>query len=235
MSAFKLIEQKIQKLPDGSIVTIDELSIFGSRSAVASALARLAKEKVLVRVRRGLYMKPKESRFGSLPPSREAVITALTQQGRKSYTAGVSAYNKLGLTSQVPNTFVLRGGVSNSKIRISGTRIEIKSGKSPKKKKDIGLMMILDSIREIKIIPDSTLKETIQVLKATILELDKNQKVRLVDLALTDKPMVRAILGAILDEENPEITSRLFKSLNPLTSYKIGNVFLKFAQKWKIK
>lgn len=235
MSAFKLIEQKIQSLASGSIVTLDELSDIGTRSAVATALARLSKKKSIIRIRRGLYMKPKESRFGLMPPSREAIIAAITQQGRKSYTAGLSAYNKLGLTTQVPNTFILRGGVTNSLIRIGGTKIEIKSGRSPKSKKDIPLMMILDSLREIKIIPDSTLDEAVQILKSKIFELDKIQNIRLVDLAIKDKPVVRAILGAILDEKNPEITNRLFVSLNPLTSYKIGASKLEFSKKWKIK
>lgn len=235
MSTFSLLAQKIEKLPAGSMITLEDLSILGTRSAVATALARMAKENILIRVRRGLYMKPKESRFGSLPPSREAMISAITQQGRKSYSAGVSAYNKLGLTTQVPNTFILRGGLTNSKMKIGGTRIEIKAGKSPKLKKDIPLMMILDSIREIKLIPDTTLNEAMKVLKRKVFEFDKKQKVRLVDLALNDKPVVRAILGAFLDEVNPEITARLLDSLNPLTSYKLGAVDLKFATKWKIK
>ncbi len=234
MSAFKLLEQKIQKLPAGSIVTLEDLSNLGTRSAIATALARMTKINILVRVRRGLYMKPEESRFGSLPPNREAMISALTQQGWKSYTAGVSAYNKLGLTTQVPNTFILRGGASNSKIKIGGTKIEIKAGRSPKLKKDIPLMMILDSLREIKLIPDSTINEAIQILRFKVLELEKGQKVRLVDLALKDKPSVRALLGAILDEKNPEITDRLYKSLNSLTTFKVGAV-LKYAQKWRIK
>ena len=74
-----------------------------------------------------------------------------------------------------------------------------------------------------------------KVLKRKVFEFDKKQKVRLVDLALNDKPVVRAILGAFLDEVNPEITARLLDSLNPLTSYKLGAVDLKFATKWKIK
>ena len=186
-------------------------------------------------MRRGLYMKPEESRFGTLPPSREGMISALTQKGTKSYTAGVSAYNKLGLTTQVPNTFILRGGASNSKIKIGGTKIEIKAGRSPKFKKDIPLMMILDSLREIKLIPDSTISEALKILKVKILELDKSQMIRLIDLALDDKPSVRALLGAILDEKNPEITERLFKSLNSLTTFKVGASELVYSKKWKIK
>lgn len=235
MSAYKLIEQKINGLAQGAIVTLDEFSGLGSRSAVVTALTRLTKRNILVRVRRGLYLKPKESRLGTLPPSREAVIAAITQKGTKSYLAGVSAYNKLGLTTQVSNVFILKGGATNSEFKIGGTRIEIKAGKAPKFKKDIPLLMILDSMREIKQIPDTSIDESIQILKGKISELDKLQKLRLIELALEDKPMVRAILGVILEEMNPEITNRLADSMNSLTTFKLGVTTLRFMKNWKIK
>ena len=235
MSAFKMVQQKIKNLPDGTVVTLEDLSALGSRSAIATALTRLAKENIIVRVRRGLYMKPKQSRFGALPPSSEAMLSALTQKGRKSYTAGLSAYNKLGLTTQVPNTFVLRGGVSDTKLKIGGTKIEIKAGRSPKSKSEIPLLMILDSLREVKQIPDSTVNDAIRILKVKIFSYDKIQKIKLIDLALTDKPVVRALLGAIIDEVNPEITERLKKSINPLTSFKLGVTNLQYSKRWKIK
>ena len=235
MSAYKLIEKKINSLPQGAIVTLNEFENVGSRSAIVTALARLTKKNVIVRVRRGLYLKPKETKLGTLPPSREAVISAITQKGSKSYLSGLSAYNRLGLTTQVPNVFTLKGGATNSEIKIGGTRIEIKAGKSPKSRKDIPLLMLLDSMRDIKQIPDSSIKDSLQIFKGRISSMDKLQKLKLVDLALKDKPMVRAILGAILDEMNPEITERLTKSMNPLTSFKLGETALKFAKKWKIK
>jgi hypothetical protein len=235
MSAYKLIEQKVSSLPLGAVVTLDEFNSAGSRSAVVTALARLTKKNVLVRVRRGLYLKPKQSKLGTLPPSREAVISAITQKGSKSYLSGLSAFNRLGLTTQVPNVFTLKGGATNTKIKIGGTRIEIKAGKSPKSIKDIPLLMLLDSMREIKKIPDTSVEDSLQILKGKIGSLDLGQKLKLIDLALEDKPMVRAILGAILDELNPELTTRLAESMNPLTSFILGETSLKFEKKWKIK
>jgi len=235
MSAYKTIEEKIRKLRPGSIVSLDQFVDFGSRTAIATALTRLTKSQVIIRLRRGMYMKPKQSKFGPLPPSKDEMLAAITNRGKKSYSAGLSAYNEMGLTSQVPNSYILRGGRSDLKFVLGGTNINIKAGKSPKFKSDIPLLMILDSIREIRLIPDSTLAETIQILRNKILILDKNAKIRLVDLSLKDKPFVRAFVGAVIDECNPEITFRLSKSLNPLTTYKIGKTGLKFANDWKIK
>ena len=234
-SVSRLVQDEINKFDPGTVFTLDDFSKLGSRKAIATTLSRLVKEGVITRIRRGLYMVPKESRFGSMPPDSNAVVEAISKQGKKSYLSGVSASNKLGLTTQVPNIIILRGGASDSSIEIGGIKIEIKAGKSPTKKNDIPLMTVLDLIRGIKKIPDSTLIEVISVLKFKVGQLTKNQKNRLVTLALGDKPMVRAIIGAILDEQNPEITNALYESLNVLTSYNIGDTKLEFAKKWRIK
>ncbi|MCK5882328.1 MAG: hypothetical protein KAG61_01460 [Bacteriovoracaceae bacterium] len=234
-SVSKLVRDKINKFSEGAVFTLDDFQNIGSRGAIAITLSRLVSDGSIIRIRRGLYMVPKESRFGSLPPASSSVINVLSRQGKKSYESGVSAANKLGLTTQVPNTIELTGGAADSSIEIGSIKIKIKAGKSPAKKSDIPLMVLLDLIRGIKKIPGSTLVEVISVLKFKVDQLAKIKKVRLVTLALKDKPMVKAVLGAILDELNPEVTSTLYESLNSLTSYQLGNTGLKFSKKWRIK
>ncbi len=234
-SISQLIRKIINKFDLGTVFTLDEFKNVGSRTAVAATLSRLTSEGRITRIRRGLYMVPKESRFGPLPPNSDAVVKVLSKQGRKSYASGATAANKLGLTTQVPNTIVLTGGVADADIEIGSIRIKIKAGKSPELKSDIPLMMLLDLIKGIKKIPDSTLIEAISILKFRVGQLTKKEKLRIVTLALKDKPVVKAILGAILDELNPEITGPLYKSLNPLSSYNVGKTGLEFAKKWKIK
>ncbi len=234
VSISKLVRGMVNDFKLGEVFTLDNFLNVGSRGAVAVTLSRLVSEGIITRIRRGLYMVPKESRFGSLPPSIDSVVKVLSKQGRRSYAAGATAANKLGLTTQVPNTIVLTGG-SDADIEIGSIKIKIKAGKSPAKKSDIPLMMLLDLIRGIKNIPGTTLIEAISILKFRVDQLTKNKKVRLVTLAIKDKPMVKAILGAILDELNPEITGSLYEILNPLTSYKVGETGLKFSNKWRIK
>lgn len=235
VSISKLVRDIVNDLKLGEVFTLDNFLNVGSRAAVATTLSRLVSEGIITRIRRGLYMIPKESRFGSLPPNSDSVVRVLSKQGRRSYAAGATAANKLGLTTQVPNTIVLTGGGADVVIEIGSIKIKIKAGKSPAKKSDIPLMMLLDLIRGIKKIPGSTLVEAISILKFRVDQLTKNEKVRLVTLATKDKPMVKAILGAILDELNPELSGSLYETLNPLTSYKVGETGLKFSSKWRIK
>lgn len=236
MSMVQKVREQLRSFPAGTIITLDDFKLVGSsRAALAMALTRLTKEGEIRRIRRGLYLKPKTSRFGALPPTSEAMIAGLGMQGKKSYTSGLLAFNKLGLTTQIPNILTLRGGNTTTRFNINGTKFEIKAGRSPKSKRDVPLMVLLDSIREIKNIPDTNLIESIQILKQKISDLTRDEKVRLVTLALDDKPMVKALLGAILDEMNPELTNRIQQSLNTLTTYKLGQTNLIFASKWKIK
>lgn len=235
MSVIKLLEEWLEKLPDGSVFTLDEVSHLGTRSSLAMALSRLVKKEILTRIKNGLYLKPKTGKFGVLPPTREAIVRAVTKNGKTGYISGVSAYNRLGFTTQVPNTLTIKGGVSRGSFSIKGVSLKKSPGKEPIRKKDIPLMVLLDSIRQIKDIPDSKVEDVIQQIKKNISKLSKLEKIRLIDLALESKPVVRAVVGAIIEETNPELIERLLKSLNPLTKFKLRINNLKFQKKWKIE
>lgn len=76
----------------------------GTRPAVESFLSRLtAQEKVLLRVRRGLYWKGVASRYGSGRPGVDAIVRAVTE-GCGAGPAGWSASHALGLSTQMPAT-----------------------------------------------------------------------------------------------------------------------------------
>jgi len=76
----------------------------GSRSAVESAFSRLAAAGDILRIRKGLYWKGATTSLGMSPPRVEEV--ALQLGGPGSGPAGVAAAQWLGLTSQVPSTFL---------------------------------------------------------------------------------------------------------------------------------
>ena len=90
----------------------------GSRKAVEHALSRLADAGELVRVRRGLYWRGRETRFGRRPPTAWEVAVAIVGSDGVG-PAEWSATNALGLSTQLPGreTLALPGrvptGVSN--------------------------------------------------------------------------------------------------------------------------
>ena len=101
-SIAKQVADRVAALPERSFVAVRNTD--GSRSAVESAFSRVAAGGDILRVRKGLYWKGETTALGMSPPRVEEV--ALQLGGPGSGPAGVAAARWLGLTSQVPATFL---------------------------------------------------------------------------------------------------------------------------------
>ena len=90
-------------LPEGEPLYAKQLLGLGSRAGVDQALSRLARTGALLRVGRGLYVRPVESRFGTRAPETEKLVEAIAgARGETVASHGAAAANALGLTTQVP-------------------------------------------------------------------------------------------------------------------------------------
>ena len=84
-------------------ISTKNLLHLGSRAAVDKALSRLARRGQLLRVGRGLYVRPIQTRFGVRTPEVSAVLSALqAESGEVIAPSGAATANQLGLTTQVP-------------------------------------------------------------------------------------------------------------------------------------
>jgi len=97
----KRIQRRIEAAPAGAVLTIEEFGQFASPAATGTAFARLAKRGVLDRVRRGIYYKPRISRFGR-GSARADDLAFAASKGRAPGYAGASAAAALGLSTQIP-------------------------------------------------------------------------------------------------------------------------------------
>ncbi|MXX74223.1 MAG: hypothetical protein F4Y77_02310 [Holophagales bacterium] len=113
--------------PEGTPVLAKGLLHLGSRAAIDQALSRLVRRDALLRVGRGVYVLPVESRFGSRAPSVEKTVTALAAaRGERIANSGAMAANVLGLTGQVPARRVfLTSGPSRS-LTLGRERVELR-------------------------------------------------------------------------------------------------------------
>ena len=99
----KRIMEHAEALPEAAPICPGTLLHLGNRAAVDQALSRLARRGRLLRVCRGVYMRPIETRFGFHAPSVEKAIAALSALwGETIVGCGGAAANVLGLTRQVP-------------------------------------------------------------------------------------------------------------------------------------
>lgn len=118
-----------QTLPEGGLLSPKEFLHLGSRAAVDQALTRLTREGVLLRIGRGTYAAPVHGRFGSRPPSTEAVVHAIeTVSGETIVANGAAEANALGLTTQVPTREVFITSGRSRKLQLGNRSVELKHG-----------------------------------------------------------------------------------------------------------
>jgi len=123
------ILQQAQSLPEGSLLSPKEFLHLGSRAAVDQTFCRLAQEGLLIRVGRGAYAAPIQSRFGTRPPSAESVVESIeSSRGETVVASGATEANALGLTTQVPTREVYLTSGPSRRLKLGSREIELKHG-----------------------------------------------------------------------------------------------------------
>ena len=99
MSIAEAMRNRVEAAKPGTLFTPADFE--GSPSAIETALSRMVNGGLLKRVRKGLYWKGVESRFGSGSPGAIEVAVKLSRN-KGIGPAGWTASHALGLTTQVP-------------------------------------------------------------------------------------------------------------------------------------
>ena len=119
VSTAELIRRKIEELPAGQPFTPAAFLSIAERSSVDKTLGRLVRSGVLIKPTRGVFVRPKESKFGAVPP--EPIEVALAKMhGEAVEIHGAEAVRRFGLSTQVP---VRLQHVSPRKLIYPGTKV----------------------------------------------------------------------------------------------------------------
>ncbi len=241
MNITNKIEKKINNFTTDRIFTYKDLNLKKEEySAASKAIERLIKKGIIKRISTGIFYKPKKTIFGELKPNEENIIKPyLFKNGKKiAYITGLRLYNKMGLTTQIPNEISI---ASNKKrISISKGNIKTKAVKSYVEvtNNNYKFLELLDVLKNFKKIPDLDKKAAISILSNKIKKLDEKEIKKLIKIALEYPPRVRAFLGALLENINKKINIiSLNNSLNPLSKYDFGltKEILPTIKNWRIK
>lgn len=240
-STAHIVRKRVEKMQPGEVFAYSSFNLDKSEDlSLAKSLSRLAKQGAIVRLARGKYYKPKNTSFGKLRPSESALVEALTKRNneRVGYLTGTSVYNRLGLTSQVSNTLVIATSKPLPPKSLEGYRVKYVKREFDIRDQDIPLLQILDAIRDIKSIPDSSPDEALKILISKIKELSVEDRSQLVKLALNYNAATRSLLGAVVQQYvSSAAVNKLADSLNILSSYEIGisENLLPNKSEWNIK
>ena len=240
MKISEYISLTIDRLPKGYIFTYaDFITEVNKKEAIIKALNRMVASGKIMKLAKGKYYKPETTPFGNLLPDQKQVVKDLLEENGKiiGYLTGYSIYNQLGLTTQVSNTIQIGRNQIRPNFKRERYTISFIKQKNTITKENIPLLQILDALRYIKKIPDAGIESSCRRFLSIIKELNENDKSTLVRLALKYPPVTRALLGAMLEQlQQTEITRPLFKSLNPITKYKLSGIskVLSATEKWNL-
>ncbi len=241
MNIARKIEGRLKSIKDGETFTYEQLSIDKEEYlAAAKAIERLIKKGKIKRVSPGQFFKPKKTVFGELFPNDEEILKPyLFNNGKRTaYVTGTYLYNKLGLTTQIPQ--IIKIASRGKEIKVNKPNLRIKPAKSyvDVTNNNIQYLEILDAIKDFKKIPDLNMKNGIRILLNILKKLKNYDIEKLVKYSLKYPPRTRALLGALLEANGKnDYLNKLRESLNPLSEYSLGikKDTLPTAENWKIK
>lgn len=230
----------IDRLPKGYVFTYaDFINEVNNKEAIIKALNRMTASGKINKLSKGKFYKPENTVFGALEPNQYQVVKDLLEEDGRTigYLTGYSIYNKLGLTTQVSNVIQIGKNEVRPKFKRERYTISFIKQKNTITKDNIPFLQLLDAVRYIKKIPDTSVDAACIRLFNILKEMTDKDVSTLIRLAQKYPPAVRALIGALLDEAGKQqATDSLRKSLNPITKYSFTGVakVLSFTDKWNI-
>ena len=205
-------------------------------TAVAQALSRLTRRGVIERLSKGTYYHSRPTTFGKSRPN-PAAIQKLASRRKNIFPSGIAAASLLGFTTQTAR----RSEVSTSALSLPRKLVGVETVIHTRRPEAwAGLSdadaALLDFLRRGGRTSELSGEETVR--KTLALFSEKGRLQRLLKVADSEPPRVRALLGAISDEigKNAAAQARLRASLNPLSRFDFG-VFAGLSQagNWQAK
>jgi len=205
-------------------------------TAVAQAFSRLTRQERLERLSKGVYYSGRQTAFGKSRPN-PATIQKLASRRKTIFPSGIAAANLLGFTTQTAS----RSEVATSSLSLprklvgSDTVIHTRRPEAWATLSDTDAAL-LDFLRRAgrtsELSPDETVRRTLTLLS------QKGRFERLLKVADSEPPRVRAMIGAIGEQlgKNRAALRRLRASLNPFSRFDFGLlVGLRHARHWQAK
>jgi len=205
-------------------------------SAVAQALSRLTRQGRLERLSKGVYYSTRQTAFGKSRPN-PAAIQKLASRRKTVFPSGIAAANLLGFTTQTSRQSEISTSALSLPRKLVGSDTVIHTrrpeGWSGLSESDAALLDFLRRAgKTSELSPQETIRRTIRFFS------EKGRFERLLRVAPSEPPRVRAMIGAIgqqLGKSRPALR-RLRDSLNPYSRFDFGLLAgLRHARNWQAK
>ena len=165
------IREKIKSIPESEPFGYADLGIEATDFfTAAKALERLQKKGEIKKISKGMFYKPEISIFGEMPPNYDSILqNYLYKAGKRvGYVTGYVLYNQLSLTTQMAFTTKIATNRNLKKINIGWLKTNSVKAYAEVTEENYSLLGILDALKDIKSIPDSSASNAIKILMPKI-------------------------------------------------------------------
>jgi hypothetical protein len=211
-----------------------------NREAIIKSLNRLSKKGIIDKLAKGKFYKPTKSEYGRLGPDVNEIVKDLLESKGEviGYLTGFSVFNKYGLTTQISNTIQIGRNTFKPPLKRGIYSIQFVLQKNLIKKENVKVLQVLDCLKMLKGIPDTTRENSLSVLGRIIRKYNKADREMIIQLSMKYPASTRALLGMIFETEKiMGPLDKIRETLNPISTYNMGirqiDKFLR--EKWGIK
>ena len=145
------VMEKIVESQPHSVFFITDYTDLGAAETIRKILFEATLHGILEKAAHGIYVKPKESRFGKVPIPLETVATEIAERDKcRILPSGSTAANLIGLSTQVPMNLSYITTGSTRIIEIGDRKIFFRHA-SPKNfaSKGTAMPLLIQGLREI--------------------------------------------------------------------------------------
>jgi len=211
----------------GKLFSYQDFSSYSNHSAATiKAVSRHSKSLDLIKVKKGLYYKEIKGTFGSMALKDSDVINYFSRNNRKTigYITGLTLYHRWGLTTQIPAEITIATSRNKrEKVTLSGLKITTIPAADKVTENTIPLLQFLDILKYIDRIPDTTTEDVIIKLVKRLSSYSPQQIETMENIAIRSySAKTKALLGSLLETYLNHFSTKLHKTLNPTSRYKIA-------------
>lgn len=216
MNIAHIVKERIEQYHETEPILVEEIvkGLDNYKVTVYVALNRLAGDGIIKSYTKGIYYKPKKSRFGIIGLDKRKLIEKKYLKRDNAilgYVTGPPVWNEWGMTTQIPNRVWIAQNVRQKKMDRDLNVLVIKA-KGDIKENNIRALQFLDIIDQIDLIQD-TAKENVA---KRLIEIYK-EKLEVYDRIATFEEVkkynkkVKVLFGLIV--ENADINDEYFRAL----------------------
>jgi hypothetical protein len=211
-----------------------------NREAIIKTLNRLVEKGVIDKLAKGKFYKPTKSEYGRLGPDVNETVKDLLENKDEviGFLTGFSVFNKYGLTTQISNTIQIGRNTFKPPLKRGIYTIQFVLQKNVITKENVKVLQVLDCLKMLKGIPDTTNNNSLSLFGRIIRKYNKADRELLIQLSMKYPASTRALLGLIFETEKiMGPLDKIRETLNPISTYNMGiRQFDKFLkEKWGIK